>query len=146
MLPSTAFTQDEHLASLALRAATQLDRLQRNLDSDWGVVRDFADAIETYSGLGELPTTGCGFALDPISSEMFNAAVSKVIDHPINDVTSLNQEIARFVSELRDHPEKLDISRLITFCLTIHDFVLKNKTFSGLNEKGVFDYDHNYAG
>lgn len=56
-----------------LRAATQLDRLQRKLDSDSGVVRDFADAIETYTGLGEPPSTGCSFALDPISSEMFNA-------------------------------------------------------------------------
>jgi hypothetical protein len=77
---------------------------------------------------------------------MFNAAVSEVSDRPINDVGSLNQEIVRFVTDLREHAQELDLSRLITFCLTIHDFVLKNRTISGLNEKGVFDYDHNYAG
>jgi len=145
MLPSTAVTQDEQLASLALGAATQLDRLQRNLDADIDVVRRFADAIATFSGLGERPTPDA-FALDPMSSEMFNAAVSEVSDHPINDVGSLNQAIVRFVTDLREHIQELDFPRLITFCLTIHDFVLKNRKFSGLNEKGVFDYDHNYAG
>jgi hypothetical protein len=46
MLPSTAVTQDEQLASLALGAATQLDRVQRNLDADIDVVRRFADAMQ----------------------------------------------------------------------------------------------------
>jgi hypothetical protein len=130
----TGVGQDENLASLALRAATQLDRLQQNADSGTEDVRNFADAIESYSGIEEATEQGA-FALDPTSSEMFNVAVSKVAARPINDVTSLNQEIARFVTKLRETPQELNIPLLITFCLTLHDFILKNRIFSGLSEK-----------
>jgi len=109
------------------------------------VIGRFADALATFSDLDD-PHTRDAVAFDPMSSEMLNAAVSKVSDRRINDVHSLNQEIVRFVTELRDHAQELNLSLLITFYLTIHDFILKNRTFSGVHEKGVFDYDHNYTG
>lgn len=149
MFSSTASTDADRLASLALLAATELESIQRSRGSDISHVREFLDAITNFSGLDD-GMNACPLALDPMGSEMFSEAVSRANNTKIADVDSLNSALSSSIREWSSSLEKAEgaeaVERFKAFCLSIHDFVLRSNSFTALNEKGVFDYDNMYAG
>lgn len=148
MFSSSASTEADRLASLALKAATQLDKVERGRSKDFAPVREFLEEIANFSGV-DRGMEGSLLSLDPATSEMFSAAVSRVTERRISDLGSLKEELAKFIGNILSNMEQLStqeaVKQLKEFSLSIHDYVLRNRTFNTLNETGVFDYD-NYSG
>ena len=95
MVPTVAIAATEQLASMALSAATQLDRLGRGKDASLEAVRKFAEALSKFPGWPHGPEMG-GLSLDPISSQMFSTAASSVTKKHVADLADLMRELEVF--------------------------------------------------
>lgn len=145
MFYSSSAIQADELASLALTAATEIDKIERGKAAKLGEIRKFADAIAEFSGIDENTTGGVNW-LDPTSSEMFSSAVAQTTDRRIADIDTLNDELATLIKTLREDDGGAPQDKLKRFCLSIHDFILRSRMKSGMNERGVFDYEYAHVG
>jgi hypothetical protein len=138
--------ESDNLAKLALRAATQLDRLERGLASDLAPLQSFTDAIEQIYD----PSGGAGDGGLFLGSEIFGRAISQATTHKVDDIDGLNTELKLFLDQMRAVNVNQDdgqaaVVTMKNFCLFVHDFVMKARSANGLFERGVFDYDYSYV-
>jgi prolyl-tRNA synthetase len=149
MFPAASTIEADELARLALRAATQLDKIERHKPADVAAIERFIDALECLSSE---ETNGVGFSmsLGPRGSEMLSAAVHTATNHRVTTTQMLTTEIKKIVGDMRHSAEAggtaIGLRSLKSFSLFIHDFVQKNKSSGGITERGVFDYDYSFAG
>jgi hypothetical protein len=146
MAPALTNVVNEQLATLALSAATELDRIARGKGSSLDSVKEFAAKLPTFSrSVGPRPVE---FSLDPDSSEMFSAAVTTATKKQVADLEALAKELAEIASAFEAisarNPTQA-IPQIKDFCLAIHDFVMRSNSQSGLMERGVFDYEYSYS-
>lgn len=149
MFAAAASIEADKLARLALKAATQLDKIERHKPADVEAIEAFIDALITMSDDGA-DGVGASMALSPLNSEMLSEAVFNSTKNRVKNVDNLALEIRKITSEMRSSIEAnatVDaLSHLKKFSLFIHDFVRKTKATAGHNERGVFDYDYSYSG
>ena len=136
----------DRLASLALLAATQLDRLEHQQPSNRTPIEQFLDAVESFSGaddsLGASPVRW-----DPTSSEMFSAAVSHITTQPVGASEPSTENSQNSWSTRKPRRSKTGNSPdSLKIFVSIHEFILRNRGFTPLNEKGVFEYEHSSPG
>ncbi|WP_395774232.1 hypothetical protein [Agrobacterium pusense] len=148
MFHETAIEADE-LAKLALKAATQLDKIERHKAADVGAIERFIDALEFLSS-DEAGSVGFSMSLGPISSEMLSGAVLSATQHRVSTTEMLSSELQKIMNDMRRSAEAGGTERALrslkSFSLFIHDFVQKNKMSNGITERGLFDYDYSFAG
>lgn len=149
MFPAAATLEADGLAKLALKAATQLDKIERHKPADVTAIEEFIKALECLSN-DEPSAVGFSLSLGPLSSEMLSAAVQTATSHRVTTPTMLSAELQKITGELRHSTEAGGTQRALKslklFSLFIHDFVQKNKVAGGITERGVFDYDYSFSG
>ncbi len=149
MFPAAVTIEADELAKLALKAATQLDRIERHKPANVDAINQFIDALECLSD--DAPgAIGFSMSLGPMSSEMLSAAVMTATSNPVTTTQMLATELQRITEEMRQSTEAgapgSELKPLKSFTLFIHDFIQRNKVSSGVAERGVFYYDYSFAG
>jgi hypothetical protein len=147
MFSSRKMIEADELATLALSAATQIERLQHHSKANFRTVIDFADALARFSGLTGQNESDL-IEPDPIATEMLGMSVSRVLSSPYNLDDLLNQ-IQKLVERFHDTslPSQEDnLQQAKLFCLDIYRSISQKRPRSPYNEKGVFDYDYSFAG
>lgn len=149
MFPAASTIEADELARLALKAATQLDKIERHKRADVATIERFINALECLSS-DEGSGVGFSMSLGPKGSEMLSAAVHTATNHRVTTIKMLSAELQKIANEMRQSAEAggtpVGLRSLKSFSLFIHDFVQKNKSAGGITERGVFDYDYTFAG
>jgi len=145
MAPTVAHAASERLALVALSAATELDKISRGKSASLGALDQFREALSDFPGwLGSTPSGT--LALDPVSSEMFTAAVTSATKKRMGDLVDLAKALQAIMNELQSISNENRSQKIVmmkTFCLAIHDFVMKSSSQTGLVEQGIFDNEYN---
>jgi hypothetical protein len=148
MFAAAASIEADKLAQLALRAATQLDKMERHKPADVQAIEAFVEALVSMSDEGD--GVGRNMSLGPITSEMLSEAVFNSTQNRVKNIENLSQEIQKITAEMRRSIEADSaadaLGQLKKFTLFIHDFVRKTSDATGHHERGVFDYDYSYSG
>jgi len=147
MVPTVAHAASERLALVALSAATELDKMSRGKPASNAPLQEFREVLSDFPGWLESIHTGT-LALDPISSEMFTAAVTSVTKKRMGDLADLSKALKAIIEELHsisNEDRAHELGMIKTFCLAIHHFVMKTSSQTGLIEQGVFYNDYNYS-
>ncbi len=149
MFPAAVTIEADDLAKRALKAATQLDRMERHKPANVEAINEFIEALVCLSD--DAPgAVGFSMSLGPMSSEMLSAAVQTATSNPVTTTEMLSKELQRITAEMRQSTEigapGAALKHLKSFSLFIHDFVQRNKMSGGVAERGVFDYDYSFAG
>jgi hypothetical protein len=148
MVPTVASARAEQLASLALSAATELDKLSRGRGASMEPVTQFSKALSDVPGWAQAPQGGA-LGLDPFSSEMLSTAVMSVTRKHVSNLTDLATELELLKQQFQavsSADQKQALATVKAFCLAIHDFVMRTYFQSGLVEQGVFDHEYHSAG
>lgn len=140
MVSSTLTAKADNLATLALMAATELDKIEHGSIGNVERVSTFLKAMASTSG-GEHEGGDTPLWLDP---DMFSSAVAQISTRPIN-IDQLRDELFDNLKQWSESEPKQIASELKKFCLAIHEYVIRHRSRSALNERGVFDYDYSYT-
>ncbi|MCZ7930341.1 hypothetical protein [Agrobacterium pusense] len=147
MFPAAVTIEADDLAKRALKAATQLDRMERHKPANVDAINEFIDALVCLS---DTPgAIGFSMSLGPMSSEMLSAAVQSATSHRVTTTEMLSQELQKITTEMRQSTQNgahgSALQHLKAFSLFIHEFIQRNKAVGGVAERGVFDYDYSFA-
>jgi hypothetical protein len=126
------------LTSLSLDAALQLDRIERAGTADLSVLKSFLACLRSPSWL-QIDPERPDFHSNPIGADIFNLAVVRADDAPIERVSDLEAKVSALLSKLKTvasgEPTN-DVAVLKSFCLGLHQALL--------NESSPFRYQDDW--
>jgi hypothetical protein len=119
----------DHLATLSLQVAEQVDRKLNGKNADSTVFANFSRELSRASGLGE-PNSTAFLHADPMTTEVFAQAIRESSREPLSDLASLGLALTKIIRPLSENEEGIPdhvLGLLKAFCLSLHKSMMAQR-------------------